>query len=303
VLDFELVNLRVEKSDDDQPARIMKQGSGQAYLIVRFPPQHLTEIAYFTTVADIPVSTPTGAPSDPDKSSGDETPDPPPIQAIVSGWSRLVFYVPDERLPIPWTLEELLKVMGELELSVPANALPPQAQRFRLEESIFSTLDKARLIEPALRDEIVTSSSEFSRSLASGENLSPERMISRRAGGQVIAVARARRKLRTLGNQMLGTGLTGSATLNLHEKLVGDLVAPSIPPFLLRPEPRPPSETQTALPTPYHIILSPNRAAWFHASGQSPPQRAGTPSCGTPGRAPTDGTLIDRDDWRRCGRY
>jgi hypothetical protein len=58
VLDFELVNLRVEKSEGDAPAQLVKQGAGQAYLVVRFPPQHLVEKAYFTTVPGLPVSTP-----------------------------------------------------------------------------------------------------------------------------------------------------------------------------------------------------------------------------------------------------
>jgi hypothetical protein len=305
VLDFELVNLRVEKSKDEKPAEIVKQGSGLAYLVVRFPPQHLTEIAYFTTAEDIPVSRPAGELLDPDESSSDETPDAPPIQAILSGWSRLVFTVPDDRLPIQWTLEELLQAMGELELSVPANALPPKVQRFRIEETIFSTLDKARLIAPAMRDEILASSPALASTRMVNERLSTEGMASMRAGGRVIAVSRARRNLRTMGNQMVATGLTGSATRNLHEKLVGDLVAPSIPPFLLRPEPGLPSDTQTALELPYHIILSPNRfGAWFHANEPVTSAETGHTELWHTrlGVRQPDGTLVDGEDWRRTLR-
>ena len=52
VLDFELVNLAVQPGADDAPARLVRSGAGLAYLIVTFPPQHLEEIAYFTTVEE-----------------------------------------------------------------------------------------------------------------------------------------------------------------------------------------------------------------------------------------------------------
>jgi len=312
VLEFELDNLRVEKSDGEAPAQVVKQGSGQAYLVVRFPPQHLTEKAYFTTVPDIPVSTPKGAPGDPDAGSGDDPLDAPPIQAILSGWSRLVFRVPDERLPIQWTLEELLKVMGELELSVPANALPPKRLQVRLDDLFVSTLAKSRLVDSAILKEIASSRSAISRGIAAGESISAEGINPvrasgprSRAGGRVIGVARARRNLRTLGNQLGASGLTGSDTVNLHEKLVGDLAAQPFTPILLRPEPAPPGATQTALELPYHIFLSPNRyGAWFHAKDPVTSAETGHTELWHTrlGVRRPDGTLVDGDDWRRTLR-
>ncbi|UCC64445.1 MAG: hypothetical protein JSV36_05135 [Anaerolineae bacterium] len=337
MLDFELVNLRVEKSEGDAPAKIVKQGSGQAYLVVTFPPQHLTEKAYFiTTVPDFPVSTPgktdkeCAKPPDPDESSGDKPPEPPPIQALLSGWSRLVFRVPNERLPLQWTLDELLNVMGEFELSVPANALPPKELRVQLRDLFVSALAKAKLVEPGILDEIGILPGAFSSTRGASEMISAERItpgsasdpgtavpsqrsraatvqhvLTPRGGGQVIAVARARRKLRTLGNQFGAAGLTGADTLDIHEKLVDDLVALPIAPILLRPEPGPPTATQTALELPYHIILSPNRfGAWIHRKGPMTSEETGHTELWHTrlGVRRPDGTLIDGDDWRRTLR-
>ena len=56
VLDFELVNLTVQPGEGESPARLAKSGTGPAYLVVTFPPQHLAEIAYFTTDPRYPVA-------------------------------------------------------------------------------------------------------------------------------------------------------------------------------------------------------------------------------------------------------
>ena len=321
VLDFELVNLRVEKSEGDAPAEIVKQGAGQAYLVVWFPPQHLPEIAYFTTVPALPVSTPGGTdkegpkPEDPDAgktAADDEKPDDPPIQAILSGWSRLVFRVPDERLPIQWTLDELLNVMGELELSVPANALPPKMLQVRWPDLFVAALEKAKLVEPAILDEITApsgaSSSAHGASAtipARGRFQANERAVSSRGEGNIIAVARARRKVRTLGHQFGVVGPAEANTVDIHALLVDDLLALPFGRVLLRPEPGPPTGTQTALELPYQIILSPNRfGAWFHAVNPATSAETGHTELWHTrlGVRRPDGTLIDGDDWRRTLR-
>jgi hypothetical protein len=90
VLAFDLVNLQVQPSTGEAPAQLVRKGPGQAYLIVWFPPQHIIEKAYFTTIEGYPVAIPsnpgqTPPLSDPDKNSNTETPEPPPIDAILSG--------------------------------------------------------------------------------------------------------------------------------------------------------------------------------------------------------------------------
>jgi hypothetical protein len=268
VLDFELVNLRIQESKGPAPATLVKKGRGQAYLVVWFPPQHLAEEAYYNTMDGFDV--PDG---DPDEHTIPREPGPPPIRAILSGWSRLVFCVPDEHLPIPWTLEGLLNVMGELELSVPANALPPSTPQMQLRELLMSALERSGLVRPALLEEIRVRyglspglgavdkmvMAEYGRAVSAGA-------LPYRAGGQVITVARARRKLRLLGSYYGAAGLTGSDTRNLHIRLLDDLGIAPIIPIGRQHEPGPPTATQTALELPYRIILSPNRfGGWCHS--------------------------------------
>ncbi len=256
VLDFELVNLAVQPGADGAPARLVRSGTGPAYLIVTFPPQHLAEIAYFTTVEEVPYEK--GHADDPDE-TGIETPDPAPIRAVVSGWSRLVFRVPDDRLPIAWSLESLLEAMRSLELSVPVNALPPAPKRlgnFGLVGSILETATLGKFVAATAANAGGTQPGGTGRAVSA-----------LRPGAGVIAASRARRQLR-VGARALGiTESTGSSTIGLHAVLVDSIAEAGVKPFLLRPEPRPPSRTQTALEIPHELFLSPDRrGAWLHAS-------------------------------------
>ena len=256
VLDFELVNLAVQPGADGAPARLVRSGAGLAYLIVTFPPQHLEEIAYFTTVEEIDYKK--GHADDPDE-TGIETPDPAPIRAVVSGWSRLVFRVPDDRLPIAWSLESLLEAMRSLELSVPANALPPVPKRLGNFGLVGSILETATLGKFAAATAINAGGVQPGGTGRAVSALRPD------AG--VIAASRARRQLR-VGARALGiTESTGSGTIGLHATLVDSIAEAGVKPFLLRPEPRPPSRTETALEIPHELFLSPDRrGAWLHAS-------------------------------------
>ena len=258
VLDFELVNLAVHPGEGESPAQLVRSGAGQAYLIVTFPPQHLAEIAYFTTVLNYDIAKANPKDPDKDKTASDiEDPEAAPIQAVVSGWSRLVFRVPDDRLPIDWGLEALLEAMGSLELSVPANALPRPPRRIGANQVLGPLLETATLgkFAVAIAD-------------AGGTKVSaaPRAASALRPDAAVIAASRARRQLR-VGARVLGiTEATGSATLGLHDSLIASITEAGIKPYLLRPEPRPPSRTETALEIPYELFLSPDRlAGWLHA--------------------------------------
>src|SRR5262249_48907022 len=159
-------------------------------LIVTFPPQHLAEIAYFTTVEGYSVTRPAPtdptkpATADPDASTGDENPDSPPIPAVIAGWSRLVFIVPDESLPIDWTVEGILAAIRDLELSVPANALPPRQPR--------------RLRSPL--DELIVQTGLANRAALVGAAAFSGTDAAARAS--VLAAARARRQMRTIGHAL-----------------------------------------------------------------------------------------------------
>lgn len=308
VLAFDLRGLRVVPSRDEGPARLVKHGSGQAHLVVWFPPQHITERAYFTTKepdGTTPVPFPVTVPPrddglvviDPDASSADEDPDPPPIDAIVAGWSRVVFSVPDARLPIDWTLDGLLAAMRTLELSVPANALPPKKPASLLGELLTQGLTASPAIElaraavegPPIGPAVATSL---------GDAPAPE-TLRLSATARVVGAARTRRKARTVGNALGLTAVTGSITRELVETIGNELLEPHIPPILLRPAPAAPSATQTALEVPYHLILSPNRfGAWFHKDRPATSEETGHTELWHTrlGARRADGTLIDGND-------
>jgi hypothetical protein len=218
-------------------------------------PQHRRR-SRTTTVEEVPYEK--GHADDPDE-TGIETPDPAPIRAVVSGWSRLVFRVPDDRLPIAWSLESLLEAMRSLELSVPANALPPAPKRlgnFGLVGSILETATLGKFVAATAATAGGTQPGGTGRAVPA-----------LRPGAGVIAASRARRQLR-VGARALGiTESTGSSTIGLHAVLVDSIAEAGVKPFLLRPEPRPPSRTQTALEIPHELFLSPDRrGAWLHAS-------------------------------------
>ena len=117
-----------------------------SYIVVYFQGQNIAEQAFFETAADYPVKTPTGKPADPDAGKGDETPKPPPVRARLAGPSRLVFRVPADEKPIPYTLASILEKCGKYELSVVPHALPPKVEtNFVIIPSHFlvaTTIDK-----------------------------------------------------------------------------------------------------------------------------------------------------------------
>ncbi len=302
VLAFDLVNLKVEPSDGDAPAKLVRDGTGDAFLIVTFPPQNLGEKSYFTTDPDYPVSIPpppkdddSGKPAlkDKDANSKDEDPEDPPIEAVIAGWSRLVFKVRDDQVPIPWVLadedgEGLLKTLTELELSVPANALPPRQPKMRIADVLVSALAQAELAPQEVTADLVPAAAlqptEGSRSVARGSHF--------------LAVARGRRKLRTVGALLAVNHLTGSATRDIHEAIAHDVAAEKLP-FLVRPKPAEPGPHDTSLELPYRLYMSPNRSgAWFHAPSPMTSDETGHTELWHTrlGVRRNDGTLVDGDD-------
>lgn len=294
VLAFDLVGLQVQQVNAETPARLVKKGTGQAYLVVWFPPQHIIEKAYFTKVVQYPVAL-----SDPDAASQDEDPEPAPIPALVSGWSRLVFYVPDDNLPIDWTLDSLLRAIRDLELSVPANALPPKPAPRPFSRDVFALMNDQAM---GITHSFGVAPLEAQGPVAAGAALEAALGQPIAGASRVFAIARGRQKLRTIGNTLGLTMVTGTATRDIHlgiadaqDATVGKVKAP----IRLRPEPAPPGATQTALELPYRLILAPNRfGAWFHVDQPMTSEETGHTELWHTrlGVRREDGTLIDGDD-------
>jgi hypothetical protein len=104
----------------NQPGEV--RGAANAFLILRFQPQHIHEQAFFQPGADLPPASP--------KDASDTNPDPPLppglVQSRLSGPSQLAFTVPPGE-KFPYTLEGLLAALERLPLSVsPVSAYNPE---------------------------------------------------------------------------------------------------------------------------------------------------------------------------------
>ncbi len=129
VLTFECADFTLRIDDVGQGTLVPKAGAPNAALIVRFPPQHIQEQAFFRRVDNYRV--PAG---DPDASSdtakGQETPRQP-ANAYISQESRLVFGLAPGMASIPFTLESLLDWQQFTPL-LPGTARPPVHVRQRV---------------------------------------------------------------------------------------------------------------------------------------------------------------------------
>lgn len=102
VLTFECLDFVLQIDASGAGALVPASGAANPTLIVRFPPQHIQEQAFFRRVTSYPV--PKG---DSDASTGQETPRQP-AKAYLAEESRLVFGLGPGMTSIPFTLESLL---------------------------------------------------------------------------------------------------------------------------------------------------------------------------------------------------
>lgn len=117
-LRFEFANLQLVPNAAG--LELVHDGSGIAYIIVHFAPQHFLEQAVDENAVDTFVGPPPLPAS---------VLPPPPVNARIAGPSRLVFKVPANHPPIPYTGAGLLEALSTLELNVAPNATPPDAIR------------------------------------------------------------------------------------------------------------------------------------------------------------------------------
>ncbi len=239
-LRLELYNLVVQAG---APPTLRKTATGAAYITVHFPPQTITEKTYFEakpTGMENP-DRPDGEADKPDPPGGTEAPGPPPINARISGESRIVFKVPDGFVA-DYTLQGVLDAIEHLELAVPANARPPagpvRAQVTNIFEQDLTTLttaQRAALASFAVR----------SMRIAAVQGDETTLQLRQAHGGPGI---------RPLSQSVL----TSVVDVGIEPAVV---VQP-------RPGPSPavPTARQTALEIPWRLILSPHSAErWHHA--------------------------------------
>ncbi len=106
---FEFVGLRLESSNPDAP-RLVRDGAGPAFIVMRLPPQHVAEEAFALD------------------SSGARRRD-----GFVAAPSRIAFRLPDAAREMPFTLQSVLETVKSLEpvdADLPTDASPATAIEF-----------------------------------------------------------------------------------------------------------------------------------------------------------------------------
>ncbi len=230
VLKFEFRNLSLNTTGA-APQLVRDDSEQPAYIIVHFPPQHIAEQAFFEVDKKLPVADayrPPEVDPDPDEDTDPDELRPPPVQARLSGPSRLVFEVPEEVQKIDYTLQALLN-WTNYKLSVAPTALPPPPQPDRFKQFRQRDLLELRPLQPEAKA------------------LPPARITLPAAT--------------TTGGQ--GTIKEQQPSIILRP----EWVTPGLMSLAL-PVIREPQATETAIEAPYRLIISPSElAGWVHTDG------------------------------------
>lgn len=230
---------------------LTRKKNGDGHLILTFAPQNLAEKAFFQA---------SKFPQDEKDISGyppEGIPDNAPIDHLLSDDSRLVFRVP-KGTTIPLNLEDVLLAAGRLELSVPANALP----RERKLNLVLVTASDLIAETVAIRG----SQSMIERLATSGRLR--ERV---RGAGPLVAESVPALEsvipphLRVTPERRASMTVRGELVSESHRSAITDVITEVI---RLRPTPAPPAATQTAIESPYRLLISPSSlGGWAHSSG------------------------------------
>jgi len=252
------------KHESGEPFLIRTQG-GDGFLILIFAPQNLAEKAYyqifqskeedkqFNTEWEEGDSESTKV--IPVELDGDEFPESPPIDALLSDDSRLVFRVP-KGTTIPLTVKDILDWAGRLEMSVPANALPREHRLTRL----FVPAGHLLAEKVAIRG----NQSMVERLMTSGRMREKVRgantMVAEAADGLTGVIES---HLLVTPESRAGTAISGVNVTDARTS-VKDVIA-----ALRRKRPKPalPAVTETAIESPYRLLISPSSAGgWAHST-------------------------------------
>lgn len=244
-LRVQLVNMKVTPAPSGGTAPILQRSSdtGDAFIVLHFPPQSVAEQAFFETVA--PSGTPNVPPTAPPPAPDVNPPlADPPVRARLADESRLVFAVP-KGFTLPYRLADVLDACQRLGMQVAANALPRTSRSVVIWPRPFPLPTAKQLAKMPAAQRARLSSAVLRNLRASA--LSPSQAA-------VLDTTAATPKATT------------SATTAAAAQVPG--VAQKIPlPTRPGPQPAAPTATQTAIELPWRLILSPHAAErWRHAS-------------------------------------
>jgi hypothetical protein len=118
VLHLTFVGLRLEPSHGSRHL-VRAEGPDPALVVARFPTQHLGEEAFWEVLGDYETDSRGIDYSDPSESPT------VPVRALAAGPSRVAFAVPEESLPTPYRLADLLLLLSRSPLAVVGPAREP----------------------------------------------------------------------------------------------------------------------------------------------------------------------------------
>ncbi len=259
IFQFEGLSVKPAPPNSGQPATLVR-GTALAKIIVWFQPQNITEEAFFETAGGYPVAK--GNDNDPDKANegkdgmpGVPAPYVPPVQSRMAGLSRVAFEVPSSVSSINCTLEELLKLCGQLDMHVAPHALPPKTPNWYLVEPGIIGSGVLKYAGNSFKMQL-----DASKGVALGGAAVNKAATSRVSkASQLIVASRAG----ALDKINKGSGSYLSLNDAKYDEVLNKYyggIAITRPPF------RAPLLNETAIEAPYHLFISPNKfGAWAHA--------------------------------------
>jgi hypothetical protein len=267
-LRFSFVNLHLKSRDAQQPPVLERSNAKKpAFLIVEMPSQHITEQAFLETEKIKITSHTPPDPPDPDISKPLEQPPKPPVFSSISGPSRLVFKV--RRESITYTIDGLLSILPQLDLSVPPQAAPPTIARVGrfLDLWVSKAIDTDTIFIASQR--LVNAHTRRDAAAVAGET-----SVQSQLGAQLTAIGELRRTAQVLEYRFgtdaavraFGATRIGAQT---NARRLADQLAEFIAIERLPPTPAAPNDTETALELPWRLVISPNyHAAFAHSPTQ-----------------------------------
>lgn len=250
-----------------------KQGSSSRF-VVQLSFQHLAERAIYEAPAPVPnQSSPDGPPAADIASVDGEIERPvPPIPARPARPSRLVFDVPSDT-EIPFTVAGILEAMGRLPMVVHPLAKPrsgpflirPGGPVLHLPGGMVATLGtRGVAVTRATRGTPIPDASTAAGISALARDLRRARAILSTTTGVAVRLRDAEEDERTLAVNLGGVRHVVPSLLGR-----GGLVRPEIG-RRVRPAKRlsrPPAALETAIESPFRLIISPSRhGGWSHSS-------------------------------------
>lgn len=255
VLTIVFKNMRL--STDGGKSSLVRDGSGAAYLIVHFPPQNIAEEALWE--AEDSYTDPKPKESDPGSGSSDNPAlFPPPVGSRFSGPTRLVFGVPSTVTSIPYSLQSILDAIRDFPMNVAPHGAEPGPEGPK--RKIIALADKGVIRQSGhliLGDNIGVNSALLrgkaprSRSGAGFGGVTSYR----EAIGHLLQAASLQRGVK----RDMALSKKG-AEISVSKSTLGSIIGAVVKPKIEKP-----TATQTAIESPFRLIVTPNKyGSWSH---------------------------------------